>query len=773
MSNPFKQNKDFKQKPKRATFDLSHFRHGTYNFGGLYPVFCQKVMPGDTFRIKMDAGLEFMPTIFPVLNQIKGYVHFFYCRNRNLYEDFPDFIFENKPGLVEPYLKPMDSSNVDLYKTGGLLDHLGLPTTIFRDVDLRSQSIFSFYPSSSGVNPYVWNSVPSRASDSCFSDWNNEKIVSAIDNLFPATINMSEPGFISIPSGVPGFAYRVPTSSGTSSPVCSVPDGADFDSSYAVRWPLFLSGTSSPTWIQEIYDNSPVIRLTIPAKFFNHNPALPLKYVPALFFSSDPKDPSATQILAFCNSVSRLARFVNDSVTIEIPFKEIIDNFSTPSEVVSDYKQITLFLFIDGSPYVSPSGNYSDFASAFQITWSSSTPSLSEYADGGAPIEYGRDQLISALPVRAYESIYNAFYRDARNNPYELDGEFEYNKYLPTLAGGLDTSDYKLHYRNWHLDAYTSAVQSPQQGVAPLVGITSLGDVTFKSENGKEYTFSTETAEDSDTIIGVNMRSSGESEIPNDVNRSILNVVSQGISINDFRNVNAYQRFKETNIRRGLKLRDQTLARWGVNIAYSTLDMPEFIGGISIDITPSKINQTTETPDVPLGGYAGQLSGFKSSSNSVYCNCDEHGFIIGIMSIVPQPVYDMLLPHELRHMEALDYFNPEFDRIGMQAIKYREISPLLVQNRSQLDSTFGYQRPWHEYLYACDTAHGQFRLQLRNYLLSRQFKSAPVLSPDFLLVNPNTLNNVFSIEGTDKILGVLKFDVKAKRPISSISIPSL
>ena len=37
---------------------------------------------------------------------------------------------------------------------------------------------------------------------------------------------------------------------------------------------------------------------------------------------------------------------------------------------------------------------------------------------------------ISSLPLRGYEFIYNAFYRDPRNNPFMIDGVPEYNKYL-------------------------------------------------------------------------------------------------------------------------------------------------------------------------------------------------------------------------------------------------------------------------------------------------------------------------------------------------------
>ena len=94
---------------------------------------------------------------------------------------------------------------------------------------------------------------------------------------------------------------------------------------------------------------------------------------------------------------------------------------------------------------------------------------------------------LSALPFRAYESIYNAFYRDIRNNPYLLNGKPEYNKYIPSVEGGADTNEYVLRFRNWEPDFLTTAVQSPQQGIAPLVGVSSTGTMKFADESGRVY----------------------------------------------------------------------------------------------------------------------------------------------------------------------------------------------------------------------------------------------------------------------------------------------
>lgn len=394
-----------------------------------------------------------------------------------------------------------------------------------------------------------------------------------------------------------------------------------------------------------------------------------------------------------------------------------------------------------------------------------------DYLDNGYKIFNEDNGLpLSALPFRAYESIYNSFYRDTRNNPFLVDGKPSYNEYLETTEGGLDPHKFRLHRRNWELDMFTSCVQSPQQGVAPLVGISSLGEVSFAAEDGNTYTFSSQTAEDGDTITGINVTQN----IPNSVARSVLNVVQQGISINDFRNVNAFQRWKETNIRRGLKFKDQIKARWGVDVHLNTLDMPEFIGGISTDVDINTINQTSETENAPLGSYAGQATAFGSSHHKVSQYCDEHGFIMGILSIVPVPVYSQVLPRYFTRFNPLDYFNPEFGQIGMQPVTNRDLCPInAVLTETPLTDVFGYNRPWPEYMSSFDTAHGEFRTTLKNFLLMREFGNVPKLGSDFTTINHTELNNVFATEDGHKALGCIYFNVTGIRPIPSVSVPSL
>ena len=123
-----------------------------------------------------------------------------------------------------------------------------------------------------------------------------------------------------------------------------------------------------------------------------------------------------------------------------------------------------------------------------------------------------------AYRFRAYESAYNAYYRDIRNNPFVVNGRPVYNKWLPNMKGGADTILYELHQCNWERDFLTTAVPNPQQGAnAPLVGLT-VGDVVTRSEDGtysvqkqtvlvdedgSKYGISYKVSEDGERLVGV------------------------------------------------------------------------------------------------------------------------------------------------------------------------------------------------------------------------------------------------------------------------------
>lgn len=735
MKNIFSQTKDYVKPPKRNVFDLSFHNHGTYNFGTLYPVFCKEVIPGDSFKIDSSFALRFMPTAFPVQTRINANLHFFYVRNRNLWDDWQKFITHTGQTNVFPYLDVINNS----ITTGSLSDYLGVPSTISGNFGsyIGSDEIWQ----ENGDAFYISNSIISVGNELQFSNNPNTWVsVSCMVNY---------KAFNSLRVNVVG-------------------DPRSFSHDFILA---FVDGNNKilfTAYPEALYDSKDG-NTTITLNFFGCK-----VYTSATDYKifNSPQDFSDFVLSHYgvTNSVDNLTYIYLIQQSSRNP---MIPNTQSPPILNRNISSLAL-ANLDGPVLdLSSLGN-------------SSNPFYSNNPN---------NIRLNALPYRAYESIYNAFYRNEQNDPLFIDGIPEYNKYVPNTDGGPDSFKYQLHQRNWELDFLTSSVQSPQQGIAPLVGVSSSGDFTFvnKDSNGNigYFTAKANIGSDGSSITGFQLSDkvvldgvpsdpASASEVPDNIKRGTVYSLNQmalaGISINDFRNVNALQRWLETNIRRGYKYQDQIKSHFGVDVDYKTLDMPEFIGGVSAPVFSSQVNQTTETETDPLGSYAGQLSLMTSSKHSVKHYCDEHGFIIGIFSVTPVPNYSQLLPKHFLKSNYLDYYFPEFGHIGMQPIDYREVCPIQAysDDPNNLSKTFGYQRPWYDYIASVDEVHGLFRTNLRNFVLNRTFETMPKLNSDFLKVDADQLNDIFTVQDLeDKIIGQIYFDVTAKRPIPKYGIPRL
>ena len=132
--NPFSISKEINNKVPRSTHDLSYQSNLTMTFGKLYPVFCKEVLAGDSFRIATTFGLRTLPLVFPTQTRIKARLHYFYVRNRSLWKEWQDFIFDTKKGLTPPYFAKTNKTDMG---TCSLADHLGIPSVVFTDEALN------------------------------------------------------------------------------------------------------------------------------------------------------------------------------------------------------------------------------------------------------------------------------------------------------------------------------------------------------------------------------------------------------------------------------------------------------------------------------------------------------------------------------------------------------------------------------------------------------------------------------------------------------------
>lgn len=736
MANIFRKKDSYIDRVNRSTFDLSFVNNLTMKFGAITPVCLLPASFGDSFQINARFNLQLLPTVFPIQTQLYVRLHFVYVRTRTLWEDWMAF-FGGDETVTPPWLDILADGNTperknqfnipDDLQTGSLADYLGIPTTITGAYgkEERLNPTFCSEPKLTGNMMSVINTTSLDTQDSVLSYFSS-KVKQSVTSILSCTYSV---GSSDVDKLV--FGYRVgalPSSS----------DGKDGIVYVRNLGPVLAGITNWASPVVVCCDQTGVI-----LKAFDCQVSQDRTYISFNLERSDADALVKIIYLAF------------------------------PPISLSGYGRAVTLQTIPGSASsrIVMTSTPTGYASFTSREWTKPV------ADN-CPFYTALDQLppipLSALPFRAYEAYYNAFGRDIRNNPFIVDGKPEYNKYVPSLKGGRDSYKYQLHYANWEPDAYTTALQSPQAGIAPLVGITSLGEATFRDAAGTEYHAQLETAEDGDTVTGFQVKSSNA---PADVVRNLIGMATSGISISDFRNVNSLQRFLEIRVRQSPRYKNLVKGLFDVNLDYDELMMPEFLGGISDTIPVYKVTQTTPTEGNPLGSFAGQGSLQSGMRHVIRKYCPEDGYILGVMSVVPAANYSqLLLPHFTR-MNLLDWHFPQFNNISYQPMLYKNLCPYqaFASNPQYINNVFGYQRAYWDLISSFDEVHGEFRGSMRNFLINRVFDKAPELSRDFLLVNPDHVNDVFAMtsENGDKILGSIAFDITKKTTIPRNSIPHI
>ena len=722
------------------SFDWSHVNNLTTNFGRITPVFCELVPAKGSLRINPEFGLELMPMVFPVQTRMFARLNFFKVTLRSMWEDYSDFISNFRDDLEEPYINCSQLAFSKMFTTGSLGDYLGMPTR--KSYFASSTKVTSGFKLCSDTkkialvnSSYSWDSIVSRLR------YNGQYV------------------------DIPGIT-------------CS----SQYDNSSTV-----VLQVSAILKIQSYHNANLTFELINNANRDHVSHGLLVGISPA-------------------NSVVKTWEFnipidaKNARVPVSVPLGDLTSVFNIP---ISDEEGIQFYILLRSADmpklellasqtitvYDTPLDNeitFNDFPFKSQRTGSNNYPRLLAYR------------------FRAYEAVYNAYYRDIRNNPFIVNGRPVYNKWLPTMKGGADDTLYELHQCNWERDFLTTAVPNPQQGAnAPLVGLT-VGDVVTRSEDGtysiqkqtvlvdedgSKYGVSYKVSEDGERLVGVDYDPVSEKTPVTAINSyvelaALATEQGSGFTIETLRYVNAYQKFLELNMRKGFSYKQIMQGRWDIDIRFDELLMPEFIGGISRELSMRTVEQTVDQQsETSQGQYAEALGSktgiagvYGSTSNNIEVFCDEESYIIGLLTVTPVPIYTQLLPKDFTYNGLLDHYQPEFDRIGFQPVTYKELCPLNIGSSSiaDMDKTFGYQRPWYEYVAKYDNAHGLFRTNMKNFIMSRTFSGLPQLGQQFLLVDPDTVNQVFSVtEYTDKIFGYVKFNATARLPISRVAIPRL
>lgn len=151
----------------------------------------------------------------------------------------------------------------------------------------------------------------------------------------------------------------------------------------------------------------------------------------------------------------------------------------------------------------------------------------------------------------------------------------------------------------------------------------------------------------------------------------------------------------------------------------------------------------------------------------------EHGWIIGIMSVLPKPAYQQGIEKQFLKLDNLEYPWPSFANLGEQEVQVRELYAYTATG----EDTFGYVPRYSEYKYKPSRVAGEMRTSLDFWNLARIFASQPALNQTFIECNPSadSMRRIFAVTDPDvhSLIAHVYLKIKAVRPLPYYGTPMI
>lgn len=322
-------------------------------------------------------------------------------------------------------------------------------------------------------------------------------------------------------------------------------------------------------------------------------------------------------------------------------------------------------------------------------------------------LSLGYDYTLSTLGKITYNALALLSYFKVINDWY-YPSQYVANSPLSSLLQGVFTgtiqtlSSNQLYYAfkyaaavdMYNPDYFTSAFDNPE---GPTI-VNNPG-ILFK-----DFTSSSPN----DTSISLNDKNSPV--LLNSVNISTKTELTEY----GLHTLHALSDYMKRHQLAGSRALDRYLARFGVTLSTEKLNRSTYLGVKSTPLQFSSVESTSSTDTALLGDYAGKGQSF--IQDNFTCNPqNEYGMFLIINSYVPQVGYVQGIDRHNLHLSNYDFYTPEFDALGNQAISklelYNDVLNYVGNSTDVVNQVFGFTPRYSEYKVPRDFLTGDFRVR--------------------------------------------------------------
>lgn len=307
----------------------------------------------------------------------------------------------------------------------------------------------------------------------------------------------------------------------------------------------------------------------------------------------------------------------------------------------------------------------------------------------------------NALALLAYFKVINDWYYPSQyvaDSPLSglLNSVFSGQVTILTPADLHDAFKYASAVDMYNPDYFTSAFDNPE---GPSV------------VNNATVIFNDITSDGSRVQLSADMTP----VLDNDVNLSVVPNSPSSTHISEYglHTLHALSDYMKRHQLAGSRALDRYLARFGVTLSTEKLNRSTYIGVKSTPLQFSSVESNSTTEGAVLGDYAGKGQSF--IQDSFTCNPqNEYGIFMIINTFVPQVGYVQGIDRHNLHLSNYDFYTPEFDALGNQAISklelYNAINLYTNNSEDVVNQVFGFTPRYSEYKVPRDFLTGDFRV---------------------------------------------------------------